>query len=299
MLGLFAIPLLLGVALLVGALDNGDDDNEETTELPETPEVDEQTVSDGYIGTNAPEWLRADTQGGYINGGGGADTITGSDQSDGLLGGSGDDLIHSGDGNDVVSGDAGNDRVFLEAGNDEYTPDDTPANTAGDDYVNGGRGNDTIVDLLGSNRLVGSAGNDVLVAFDGLSETGTYDTASELGTTDTLSGGFGNDILAGDNGDEMEGFVGDDTFYVTDDEDADLDAVHISDFVTDEDTLVVVQLDGLASTGALDFIATNEGVSVAYEGRAVAFLEGLSAADIPGIRVSLSSLDGLEQSLNA
>lgn len=297
MLGLLALPVLLGVLLAFDVFGDDDSDEAETPETPEAPQA--QVVSDGFIGTDAAELLRLDPQGGFVNGGGGADTISGSDNGDGILGGRGNDQIFARGGDDTVSGDAGDDRIFLGDGNDEYTPDDeTAANTAGNDFVNGGRGADFIVDLLGSNNLAGSAGNDVLVAFDGLDQTGNYSTPSELGTTDTLSGGFGNDILAGDDGDMLEGFVGNDMFFVTDDEDTDLAEVRIIDFAPDEDTLMVVQLDGLRSADALSFDAVEEGVRVSYEGRAVALLEGLTAADIPDITVGITNLDGLDDAIN-
>lgn len=295
MLALLFVPAILGIALIINLTDDDDDNNDDAVN-PE--DVEPQIVSDGFTGTDAAENLVADTQGGSIDGGGGNDTITGSDMDDDLRGGDGDDIIFAQDGDDTVSGDAGNDRIFLNAGDDVYGPEDTAENTAGDDFVNGGSGNDFIVDLLGSNRLVGSSGNDVLISLDGLSETGQYDTPEELGTTDTLSGGFGNDILVADGGDVVTGGVGNDLFFVTDDEDTDLEEVQIEGFDTRDDALMVIQLDGLTSNSELGLVAAEGGVRVSFEGRAVAFLQGLSAADIPNIAVSLTSLDGLDNALN-
>lgn len=102
----------------------------------------------------------------------------------------------------------------------------------------------------------------------------------------------------GDDGDVMEGGADADMFFVTDDEDSDLEEVLISDFQPEEDTLMVVQLDGLRSSSALSMVANPTGVLVSYEGRAVAMLEGLEAEDIPNISVSLSSLDGLDQAIS-
>jgi Ca2+-binding RTX toxin-like protein len=61
---------------------------------------------------------------------------------------------------------------------------------------------------------------------------------------------------------------------------------------------MVIQLDGLTSSQPLSMDAVQEGVRVSYEGRAVALLEGLTAADIPDIRVGISNLDGLDDAIN-
>lgn len=321
MLALFILPALLGLALFMdtsevdeepeeGALPSdpqegsvsSDPEEGSASSDPEeeTPQVaTQQVVSDGFLGTDAAEKLRLDTEGGFVSGAGGADTISGSVQADGIVSGPGDDIIYARGGDDVVSGDAGNDRVFLGAGNDDYSADDeTYANLAGDDFVRGGDGNDFIADLLGSNDLRGDLGRDTLVAVDALSAIGNYGTPSEFGTTDTLTGGYGADVLFGDAGDIMTGGNGQDAFFATDDEDTDLAEVRITDFDPLEDTLFVVQLDGLTTTSDLAYEAVTEGLRVSFEGRAVALLEGLDTAAIPDIQISLTDLAGFEDRIN-
>ncbi len=299
MLALLLLPALLGAALVASVFDSADDDESASADDTE----DEKVVSDGFVGTNAAEKLTSDPDGGYINGSDGNDTINGSDNEDGLLGGAGNDVIFARAGDDLVSGDAGNDRVFLGAGNDDYSPDDASyANQAGNDLVRGGDGDDFIVDLRGSNALFGDLGDDVLVSFDGLTSFGLYDKPGELGTTDTLSGGFGNDSLAGDDGDIMTGGKGFDTFYAIDDEDPDgvddLREVRITDFQPRADALMITHLNGsLRGEISFDFDDAQQGVRASYEGRPVAFLEGLNAEDIPNIYAVLTTLEGFSQSV--
>ncbi len=299
MLALLFLPALLGAALLGNFFDDNDDDETANDEAA----AEEKIVSDGFVGTNAPELLTADSEGGFIASSGGNDTINGSDNGDILLGGNGDDVIFARAGNDVALGDAGNDRVFLGDGNDAYSPGETSyAELAGDDLVRGGDGDDFIVDLRGSNTLFGDLGSDILISFDGLSGNGIYDKPGELGTTDTLSGGFGSDILAGDDGDIMTGGRGFETFYAIDDEDPDgaddLREVRITDFDPKADALMITHLNGsLRGDISLDFDDAQQGVRAAYEGRPVAFLEGLNAEDIPNIYVAVTTLDGFSQAV--
>jgi hypothetical protein len=300
MLALLFLPALLGAALIANVFDNDDDD--ETASDDAAPE--EQIVRDGFVGTNAPELLTADEEGGFIASRGGDDTINGSDNDDILRSGDGDDVVFARGGDDVVSGDAGNDRVFLGDGNDDYSPDDESyANQTGDDLVRGGDGDDFIVDLRGSNTLFGDLGSDTLISFDGLSGNGIYDKPGELGTTDTLSAGFGNDLLAGDDGDIMTGGRGFDTFYAIDDEDPDgvddLREVRITDFETRADSLMITNVNGaLGGDISLDYDDAQRGVRASYEGRPVAFLEGLTAEDIPNITVALVSLNVFSQAVS-
>lgn len=299
MLALFLVPAFLGLALIL----NTSDDNDDTDDIiiDETPPEEVQPIEiiatpdqDILEGTQTADRLIGNDLGNEILGEGGNDFIEGRGGNDAINGGDGNDTILSGDGDDFVTAGQGNDRVFLGDGDDEYLADDDLAELAGDDFVRGGDGRDFIADALGSNELRGDLGRDTLIAFDGLDETGNYAIEAEFNTVDTLFGGFGNDVLAGDGGDILEGFVGNDTFVVTDDEDTDLAAANIVDFSTEEDTLVILQLDGLSSSSEISLSATAEGVNVAYEGRPVALLEGLDAADIPDIRVSLINQTGFE-----
>lgn len=294
MLALLFLPALLGAALLGNFFDDNDDD--ETASDDATPE--EQIVKDGFVGTNAAESLKIDSEGGVIDAAGGNDTITGSETSDGIMGGNGNDVIFARGGDDDVIGGQGDDRVFLGDGEDFYGPTAVVKNSdAGNDFVRGGNGPDVIVDLLGSNELRGDLGNDLLISLDGVNSDGIYDKPAELGTTDTLFGGFGNDTLAGDDGDIMTGGAGSDMFLAVDDEDPEgvdrLKEVQITDFNTSEDSLMIINVNGsLNGDITLDYDAQLNAVRASYEGRSVALLQKLTAADIPNIQVAKTSLDG-------
>jgi Ca2+-binding RTX toxin-like protein len=75
-----------------------------------------------------------------VDGGAGADTVTGSDGSDLILGGEGNDVLHGGGGDDRIVGDRGNDTMNGGAG------DDTLVWNNGDnaDVVNGDAGRDDV-----------------------------------------------------------------------------------------------------------------------------------------------------------
>ncbi|MDG2422301.1 MAG: hypothetical protein P8N40_11435 [Gammaproteobacteria bacterium] len=120
-----------------------------------------------------------------INGGGGADTITG---------GSGNDTLNGGDGKDGITTNAGNDTVDGGAGDDTIT---FAANLTKADKVAGGDGTDTL-----------SVSNASLVAIQGqtISEANTFNTnftgvekLTVTGAMDTTGDSFDLGYLAGVN----------------------------------------------------------------------------------------------------
>ncbi|UQZ88322.1 hypothetical protein C4J81_03510 [Deltaproteobacteria bacterium Smac51] len=120
--------------------------------------------NDTLNGTNSHDVLHGEAGDDRLSGGAGNDLLYGGTGDDYLHGGTGDDLLDGGEGNDQLYGGDGNDQ--LDAGDgDDYLSGD-----AGDDYLDGGAGDD---------KLYGGTGNDVL---DG----GADD--------DNLEGGAGNDI---------------------------------------------------------------------------------------------------------
>lgn len=292
------IPALLGMALVTDwfSSDRDDDDDDIIEQSPDLgPQTgDPQNVSDGYVGTNAAESLQLDGNGGVVDGAGGNDTISGSQTQDGIIGGSGDDVIYARGGDDGVIGGEGNDTVFLGDGQDVYsTFEDGDTSDAGDDFVRGGNGDDLITDLRGSNTLRGDLGDDVLISFDGLGEDGVYDAPEERGTPDKLIGGFGDDLLAGDDGDTMTGGEGEDLFFVTDDDELEgedrLEEVQINDFNTLEDALLIVNVNNnLDGEVTFEYDADLDAVRASFDGRSIAVLKGLAAADIPNIEVATS-----------
>ena len=126
-------------------------------------------------------------------GGGGNDTLIGSNAGDVLNGETGDDSITGNDGDDVINGGAGNDKLF--GGND----DDSLTGDAGNDSFDGGSGTDRVVEIGNVNFVITAAGltgngTDTLVA-DTVNGGSTIEEAS-------LTGGVGNNTLT------VNGFVG-------------------------------------------------------------------------------------------
>ncbi|MDD2864879.1 MAG: type I secretion C-terminal target domain-containing protein, partial [Methylococcales bacterium] len=140
-----------------------------------------------YIyGTTAGETLdsSASTEGDFISGYEGNDTIIGSSFADSIDGGEGGDSITAGSGNDTISGGYGSDTIFGEAGDDYFE-------IYGDasDSINGGDGADKFIiqsGEFGFHTLTGGIGSDTYVLPDFYSKTITI--------TD-FAAGAGGDIL--------------------------------------------------------------------------------------------------------
>lgn len=177
-----------------------------------------------------------------ISGGGGNDTVLGTNAADLILtlagadsiqGNEGNDTIVSGGGNDIVRGGAGDDNLNGQAGNDSVFGDDgvdTIVGGAGVDTLNGGAdndflsgqadrgvlnggdGNDTLQGNSLNDTLNGDAGDDRLLALQGDDVLDGGDGADTLfGSTghDTLNGGAGADDLRGELGsDSIDGGAG-------------------------------------------------------------------------------------------
>ncbi|MEU8237424.1 calcium-binding protein [Actinoplanes missouriensis] len=113
-----------------------------------------------------------------VDGGTGADSITGGPLNDGLYGRSGADKIWGGAGDDYLMGAEGNDRIWGGVGNDVINGqggNDAIDGQAGQDGLNGELGNDVVYggpggdDLygdVGTDRLYGGAGYDNLIAYE-------------------------------------------------------------------------------------------------------------------------------------
>ena len=137
----------------------------------------------------------------YILGGGGDDTITGSEHPDTITGSSGRDIIYGMDGDDRLAGSGGHDILVGMNGRDRLYGDD------GNDQLKGGGGVD---------RLYGGAGHDIIVG-----ESSADKMYGEIGN-DTIVGGNGTDLLNGGVGlDFLYGGNDNDWFYTRDDGEVD------------------------------------------------------------------------------
>ncbi|MDF2235095.1 M10 family metallopeptidase C-terminal domain-containing protein [Albimonas sp. CAU 1670] len=189
---------------------------------------------EAVTGTDDDDVMRAsDLRNTTLNGGEGADTLTGGAKTDHLYGGDGDDSLDGGASRDHLFGGAGDDSLLGGFGNDYLYGDD------GADTIDGGTDADgadidvaiaelaaaldlTIVDKSFS-LVDGSGATDVYTNTEGLRASLWADTVTGddginmvlgwLGD-DTLSGMGGADILdGGDGADEIYGGAGDDTLY--------------------------------------------------------------------------------------
>ncbi|MGF1455390.1 MAG: Ig-like domain-containing protein [Alphaproteobacteria bacterium] len=157
-----------------------------------------------------------------VNGTGGDDNLTGSEDADIINGFAGNDVIDGARGADTivsgpdtigggsvdrdsVNGGPGADSITGGAGPDSLVGDDGNASIGENDTLIGGIGNDTLVGNGGDDSLDGGADDDSLLGQDGNDELlagAGNDIVFGGAGTDTLSGGVGDDILDGDAGDD-------------------------------------------------------------------------------------------------
>ena len=138
-----------------------------------------------------------------IQGGAGADTVTGGGGQTYLRGGAGNDVINGGAGFDDANGNIGNDTIH---GN------------GGDDWSVGGKDNDQLFGDAGADVVWGNLGNDTCDGGDGA------DQVRGGQGNDSVSGGAGNDYVSGDRGDDtISGGAGADLFHGS--QDAGIDRV--------------------------------------------------------------------------
>ena len=134
---------------------------------------------------------------GTIYGGGGTDTIRGSDVGSGggydfdeyLYGEGNPDHIYGNGSDDYISGGSFRDFLFGGEGGD------TIDGVSGDDIIDGGIGSDVISGGDGNDIILGNDGDDVIYGNAG------SDQISGGGDDDTIDGGEGADSLCGDGGD--------------------------------------------------------------------------------------------------
>ncbi len=179
-----------------------------------------------------------------VEGGGGNDTVLGSEGLDSITTGSGIDVIEgrggndsiiSGDGDDVVQGGLGNDYLDGQAGNDSLvggigndillgnSGKDTLTGNDGNDTINGGAGVDLLMEVADVNFVLTNSsltgvGNDFLGALESALLTGGNSAnnidASAATFSVSLNGGPGADTLTGSSAaDAINGGTGNDTLY--------------------------------------------------------------------------------------
>ena len=153
-----------------------------------------------------------------IDGGGGADTLTGSQNADVILGGAANDTINGGNGNDTIIGGAGNDTLNGQGDNDTFqfagtgNGFDAVTGAAGTDRVeatsnatNIGLSSIATVEQVSANaftgvHVVGTANADTL-NFSAVTFTGVIDIDGAAGA-DTLTGSAASDTIIGGAGND-------------------------------------------------------------------------------------------------
>jgi Ca2+-binding RTX toxin-like protein len=188
--------------------------------------VDGGAGADTITGSDGPDLILGGEGNDVLNGGGGDDRIVGDRGSDTMSGGAGDDTLvwNNGDGTDVMNGDAGRDDVEVNG-----------AATAGDAFTvqpNGARIKFDRTNLVPFSLDIGSSetmhanglgGNDAI----SVGEVGSYsvtgtggsgdDTLNGAGSSDTFLGGSGNDTITPGGGlDVVSGDEGDDHVDIRD-----------------------------------------------------------------------------------
>lgn len=187
--------------------------------------------------------------------------VLGGNESDILNGSSNDDLIHGFDGDDLVTSEGGADTVYGGQGADSI------ATGEGNDVILGEADNDIIVSGEGDDKIYGGTGQDSLHGQNGNDWIfGGNDEQSDL-----LIGGAGDDVIVANRTDRI--ILGDGSDIVKTQLNAN---IGINDFDADVDTLLITQTDGL-HVDDLDFVDTDAGLEIQYDGKPVARLADLTS----------------------
>jgi Ca2+-binding RTX toxin-like protein len=164
--------------------------------------LDAQCSQGSFLfGLEGDDSLQGSTADDWIFGGEGNDEITGADGNDKLFGGSGKDVLQGGFGGDFLYGGPGNDELYSGPGDDVLIGD------KGSDYFDCGDGYDTIVDFEPQNGdtkaenceiTLSHNPNDIEFLCDSGSLASTMITTTSL-TNSTISTNNNNNTIAGDS----------------------------------------------------------------------------------------------------
>lgn len=212
-------------------------------------EIQGNEGNDFLFGGNGIDKILGGADNDYISGDAGDDNLDGGLGEDFIAGGDGNDLLTGSDGNDSLDGESGVDTLNGGSGDDVYVVDNTADVITGESITSGTDqvfssvslnliNNIEDLTLTGTGNITG-AGNDlanILVGNDQkniLNGLGGGDVLYGGGGDDTLKGGAGNDFLDGGSNpdyfndigsttsiasglDRLEGGLGDDTYYIND-----------------------------------------------------------------------------------
>ena len=303
MLGLLGLSLL-GASFIFDGSDAAEDvetsaDDQITDDINDTPSNDSDLLAQDYLIENAetgPVLATSETSDQQINnladllededvqfGDEGEDIIWGNDADETIIGYESSDTIDGGAGNDFLSGNQGNDTLSGNDGDDRLyggEDDDTLIGGDGDDLLNGQTGNDTLHGGNDNDSLNGEDGQDYLFGGNG---------------SDTLDGGADNDTLLLQSGDIATGGAGDDTFILGDEGSED-GVAEITDFNSEEDSLVLVYDDASGDAPEMNLVKDSEtGASTLFaNGTAISVIQSDDDFDLSDIVLMPESMASAE-----
>ncbi len=158
--------------------------------------------NDTVIGSDASDFITTTDGNDNINARGGNDVVRSGAGADSIVGGGGNDLLDGGAGADAIAGEAGNDTAVGGEGNDLLSGGagaDVLAAVSGADLLSGGEGDDQLLGGDGAETLLGDDGNDRLFG------AGGNDSLDGGAGADSLQGGVGTDTVLGGSGDDQLG----------------------------------------------------------------------------------------------
>ncbi len=226
-----------------------------------TARVDLGDLDDTFAGTGGRELVPLAVQGGD-----GADTLTGPGK---LEGGPGPDVLTGSPGEDVLAGGAGDDVLRGLGGRDLLGGDGGSGSAADDDLIDGGDGLDS--------ALYAGRPDGVRVDLSDPAPDGHAGERDRLIGIENVAGGRGADVLIGDDGpNNLQGSAGDDR----------LDGRGGDDWLTDGDGADVLRggagADRIAASGAGDRAFGGAGSDSLTAGTDAA-LDGGSGDDLFGV----------------
>lgn len=159
--------LLMSIMGSMAFIDTGSDEEYDPYPDGQLDTPDAEGVSGDIIqtgvnsthtsGSDDDDWIAAGRSCDTVDGGAGDDTLFGERGRDMLDGGEGDDLLNGGAWHDALAGGAGNDELLGEYGKDSLSGGE------GNDTLDGGAWDDLLVGGAGSDALYGGAGDDILM----------------------------------------------------------------------------------------------------------------------------------------
>ncbi|HRX36135.1 MAG TPA: calcium-binding protein [Aestuariivirga sp.] len=167
--------------------------------------------SDILIGGGGRDYLFGDAQNDVLVGGRGGDYLYGGDGADQILGGIGADYLKGDNGSDLIHGEEGDDTLIGGAGDDQLFGDydnDWLEIDDGNDLLDGGDGQDTLY----GGSIAGVLTIDLRITTAQDTTSAGMDTIVNIETVYGTNG-FGDVIFGNNQGNNLYGYGGDDQLF--------------------------------------------------------------------------------------